>query len=219
MTTQSVNVRRLIIILGDQLNTDSKVFEGFDPKLDLIWIAEAFEESTHVPSSKPRIVMFLSAMRHFATEIISRGWRLDYTYLNAPLHSGTLMGELEKAITKYSPKELVVAQPGDYRTLQNIKNSASKCSTSLTITPDNHFFTEPKDFEAYANARKQLRMEYWYRELRQKFNVLMDNGKPVGDQWNFDADNRKSFDKSGPKNIPDHFNLNPDSITLEGRFQ
>ena len=215
MTTQSVNVRRLIIILGDQLNTDSKVFEGFDPKLDLIWIAEAFEESTHVPSSKPRIVMFLSAMRHFATEIISRGWRLDYTYLNAPLHSATLMGELEKAITKYSPKELVVAQPGDYRTLQNIKNSASKCSTSLTITPDNHFFTEAKDFEAYANARKQLRMEYWYRELRQKFNVLMDNGKPVGDQWNFDADNRKSFGKSGPKNIPDHFNLNPDSITLE----
>ena len=215
MPSQIKPIRRLVIILGDQLDHQSSVLEGLDLKQDVLWMAEASEESTHVPSSKPRTVMFLSAMRHFAQELTQKGHRLDYTHLDAPNHCGTLVGELEKAVAKYQAKEWVVAHPGDLRTLEGLKALAAKHSIPLRITPDLHFFTQPKDFEAFAKGRKQLRMEYWYRELRQKFNVLMQDGKPVGGEWNFDAENRKSFGKNGPSLIPKPFAVKPDAITQD----
>jgi hypothetical protein len=59
-------LRSLIVVLGDQLDLDAAAFDGFDAERDAVWMSEVAEESTHVWSSKPRIVMFLSAMRHFA---------------------------------------------------------------------------------------------------------------------------------------------------------
>jgi len=215
MSSHIEPIRRLIIILGGQLDAQSTALEGIDPKQDVLWMTEAREESTHVPSSKPRTVMFLSAMRHFAQELLKRGFRVDYTNLDAPNHTGSLMGELLKTFDKYKVQEWVVAHPGDYRTLEGLKDLATRYSISLKITPDLHFFTEPKDFEAFAKGRKQLRMEYWYRELRQRFNILMENGKPVGGEWNYDAENRKSFGKSGPSLLPKPFELKPDTITQE----
>ena len=63
------HVRHLIVVLGDQLNSDSSAFKGFDPKHDCVWMAEVHEESTHIWSSKQRIALFISAMRHFAKEL------------------------------------------------------------------------------------------------------------------------------------------------------
>jgi hypothetical protein len=66
-------LRNLIVVLGDQLGLDAAAFDGFDADLDATWMAEAAEESTHVWSSKPRTVMFLAAMRHFALALRTAG--------------------------------------------------------------------------------------------------------------------------------------------------
>ena len=71
-------VRRLVVILGDQLDAQAQALRLSDPQQDLVWMAEVREESTHVPSSKARTVLFLSAMRHFAQTLSDQGWRLDY---------------------------------------------------------------------------------------------------------------------------------------------
>jgi len=215
MTDKPRSTRRLVVVLGDQLNLDSLALEGFSPAQDVIWMCEAAQESTHVPSSKHRIVMFLSAMRHFAMELHDKNWSVDYTLLNDPSHSGTLVGELGKALKKFKPEEMVVAQPGEYRLLQGLQDLSASTGVPLTVTHDAHFFTQPKDFEQFASSRKQLRMEYWYRELREKFNILMEDGKPSAGQWNFDAENRKSFDKNGPVNVPSVTEFKPDQVTKE----
>ena len=80
---------------------------------------------------------------------------------------------------------------------------------------DRHFFTTVADFSAHAKGRKTLRLEYFYRELRQRFDILMDQGKPVGGQWNFDADNRESFGPQGPGAVPPRACFEPDAITQE----
>jgi len=41
----------------------------------------------------------------------------------------------------------------------------------------------------------------------------MEEGKPVGGQWNFDADNRQSFGKEGPKGVPRPLRFPPDALT------
>jgi len=214
-SSKPFSVRRLIIVLGDQLSLEASVFSEFDPKIDMIWMAEVREESTHVPSSKHRIVLFLSAMRHFANEIKERKWPLDYVQIEDPDNSGTIAEQLSKAIKKYTPKQVTVTQPGDFRVLKDIERTCKDMGVDLGVYSDNHFFTEISDFEKHAKSRKQLRMEYWYREQRQRFNILMENGEPVGGQWNFDSDNRQSFGKGGPPLTPKPYSNSIDETTSQ----
>ena len=72
-------IRNLVVIFGDQLDHESNALQGFDPAHDLVWMAEAAGESTHVLSHKVRIAYFLSSMRHFAEELRDRKYRVEYT--------------------------------------------------------------------------------------------------------------------------------------------
>ena len=208
-------MRNLILVLGDQLNLDASAFDGFDPQLDRIWMAEVREEASHVWSSKPRIAVFLSAMRHFRERVVSRGWSIDYRELEDPDNRGTLALELAAFIEQALPCRLIVTAPGDWRVLQEIKAVARKHAVSLELRDDRTFFSTVRDFASFSEGRKQIRMEYWYRTLRKQHDILMMNGEPVGGQWNFDADNRKSFGKEGPGALPEPMKFQPDALTQE----
>jgi deoxyribodipyrimidine photolyase-related protein len=208
-------IRHLVIVLGDQLDHASSAFDGFDPAQDAVWMAEVAEESTYVWSAKQRTALFLSAMRHFAHELRERQWPLHYTVLDDPANTGTLAGELDRAMAALQPGQLILTAPGDWRVLQALRGAAQRHCLPLDLRDDRHFFSTVRDFAAHAQGRKQLRLEYWYRELRQKHGILMDGKKPVGDQWNFDADNRESFGQQGPQNVPPPYRVQPDDITRE----
>lgn len=206
--------RSLVIVLGDQLDAEASAFDGFDPAQDRVWMAEAAEESTHVWSAKPRIALFLSAMRHFAAGITARGWALDYTRLdeNGP---ATLAGALADAIARHRPRQLVMTAPGDWRVWQSLKAVAAAAGLPLELRDDRHFFSTVREFAAHAKGRKTLRLEYWYRELRRRHQVLMEGDQPCGGEWNFDADNRESFGKQGPGLLPPPARFEPDGVTRE----
>jgi deoxyribodipyrimidine photolyase-related protein len=211
--------RHLIIVLGDQLDEQSSAFDGFDAAQDCIFMAEVLEESTHVWSSKQRTTVFLAAMRHFANHLRTRSWRVDYTALDDADNTHTLGGELSRAIRKHCPQRLIMTAPGDWRVLQALRHAAANAlpataqAIELELRDDRHFFTTVREFAAHAKDRKQLRLEYFYRELRHKTGLLMDGKNPVGGQWNFDADNRESFGKTGPVNLPTPSRFTPDSTT------
>jgi deoxyribodipyrimidine photolyase-related protein len=213
MTTSTV--RNLVIVLGDQLDAASSALQNFDATQDVVWMAEVAEESTHVWSAKQRIAVFLSAMRHFADELRMKGLPLVYTQLDDTDNRGTLALELSHTITQLRPATLVMTAPGDWRVLQSLRAVAAEHHLPLDLRDDTHFFSTVRDFAVHAKGRKQLRLEYWYRELRQKHGILMDGKVPVGGQWNFDADNRESFGKAGPQNVPPPTRFAPDSITQE----
>jgi deoxyribodipyrimidine photolyase-related protein len=208
-------IRHLVIVLGDQLDHASSAFEGFDPVQDVVWMAEVTEESTHVWSAKQRTALFLSAMRHFAAELQAQGKRVMYSRLEDDANTGTLAGELERAIAALQPGQLILTAPGDWRVLQALRGVAQRHDLPLDLRDDTHFFSTVRDFAAHAKGRKQLRLEYWYRELRKRHGVLMDGDQPVGGQWNFDADNRESFGKQGPQGVPPPYRVEPDAITRE----
>jgi deoxyribodipyrimidine photolyase-related protein len=105
--------------------------------------------------------------------------------------------------------------PGDWRVLQDLRAVATRHGLPLELRDDLHFFSTVREFAAHAKGRKQLRLEYWYRELRHKHAILMDGKEPVGGQWNFDADNREAFGKAGPDNVPPPTRFAPDAITQD----
>ncbi len=206
-------VRHLVIVLGDQLDINATALDGFDPAHDCIWMAEVAQESEHVWSAKQRTTVFLSAMRHFADALRAQSWPLHYVTLDAPDNVGTLAGELAKAIATFRPQTLVMTAPGDWRVLQDLRSAALAAQVPLDLRDDLHFFSTVRDFAAHAKGRKQLRLEYWYRELRQKTGILMDGKAPVGGQWNFDAENRASFGAKGPGTLPPPTRFAPDATT------
>ena len=208
-------VRHLVLVLGDQLDENASAFDDFDPKQDVVWMAEVDEESTHVISAKQRTTVFLSAMRHFALALREKSWTVDYTAIDASDNAGTLAGELDKAIVRLQPDKLIMTAPGDWRVLQSLRQIAIKHGLLLDLRDDRHFFSTVREFATHAADRKQIRLEFFYRELRLKTGILMNGKKPVGDQWNFDAENRGNFGKTGPGVLPAPSRFMPDAITQE----
>ena len=190
-------MRNLIIVLGDQLDLESAAFDGFDRQHDLVWMAEVPEESTHVPAHKARSALFLTAMRHFAAALRQR--RFAIRYLRLGQHSYTdFSAALGADIGTHKPQRLVVVQPGEYRVLDLLERVATCAGVPLEVRPDRHFMIDLQTFDRWSEGRKGLRLEHFYRYLRQRHDILMDGRRPVGGNWNYDKENRKSFGKRGP---------------------
>ena len=204
-------LRHLVIVLGDQLNRDASAWDGFDPAQDRAWMCEAQAEAAHVPSSRQRTALFLSAMRHFAQDLRLEG--VPLTYLEQ--HPGGLDDALAATLRGLSVQRLVVTEPGEWRVAELLRRTAEAAGVPLDIREDRHFLCPRRDFERHAKGRKQLRMEYFYREMRERHRVLMEGEQPAGGQWNFDADNREAFGREGPGLLPAPLRFEPDTITAE----
>jgi deoxyribodipyrimidine photolyase-related protein len=208
-------VRRLAIVLGDQLNRDSALFDNFDPERDAVWMAEVAEESTHVWTHKARIALFLSAMRHFRDLLRDQGLRVEYTELDDSSDHATLADQLARDLDRLRPERLLVVWPGEWRVKQSLEQLAKESGVPLDVLDDTHFYSTPADFAVHAKGRKQLRLEFFYRELRKKHAVLMTDGAPVGGEWNYDSENRGTFGKQGPGEVPPPPSFTPDRTTQQ----
>ncbi len=211
-------MRNLILVLGDQLDLEASAFDGFDPRQDAVWMAEAQEESTHVWSSKQRIALFLSAMRHFALALKEAGRPLYYHRLDdttPPAALPSLGAKLKEDLIALAPQHVVMTAPGDWRVFEQLKATVRDVGLKLEVREDRHFFSSVADFAAHAKGRKSLRLEYFYREMRKRHNILMDGAEPEGGQWNFDADNREAFGPEGPGQVPPRAMFAPSALTQE----
>jgi len=205
----------LRLVLGDQLSWGSPVLADFDPTQDQLLMIEAPGEATGVWSHKARIALFLSAMRHFASELRLRDYPLAYVHLDdSPLADYGL--RLQEALQKYSAPVLKVVEPGDYGMQQVIQAACKAQNVTLQWLDDTHFMCSRQAFAEWAKGKKELRMEFFYRLMRKKSGSLMQDGEPLGGAWNFDEDNRSAYPKrTGPGLIPAPAGFEPDDITRE----
>lgn len=223
-----VPTRNLVLVLGDQLDHRSAAFDGFDQTRDAVWMAEVAEETEHVWCSKIRIAAFLSAMRHFAAELKTKGRRVHYTTLptQRAQDRGATFGEvLEQDVRALRPERLVVVQPGDYRVHGALVATAEGLGVALEVREDRHFYCSLDELHAWAESHPGMLLETFYEHLRKKHHILVDDhGEPEGGRWSFDALNRERFsrDKAGP--VPRPLSFAPDRTTravlgmIEERF-
>ena len=207
-------VRNLILILGDQLDHQSAALAAADKARDIVLMIEAREESTHVWSSKVRTVLFLSAMRHHSAWLHTQGFVVHYRALDGHGDASLATG-LGAEITASKPAAIICVEPGDLRVTALLQDTCSAHNIPLDLRADSHFLCGCAEFSQWAGANKSLRMEFFYRVMRRKHNILMQGEEPEGAQWNFDADNRKAFGKAGPQEVPTPAQFPPDAITRE----
>lgn len=211
----SRTVRRLVLVLGDQLWMDNPALHGFDPAQDRLVMIEAASEGQYVWSHPARIALFLSAMRHFRDELVGRGWAVDYLGLEDPGLPESFAQRLAHALATHAPGSLSVCEPGEWRMLALVQDAARAAGVPLHLPADSHFMCSREQFARWAGAKRELRMEFFYRDMRKRHGILMDGGEPAGGQWNFDADNRKGFGAAGPGLIAPPLRFAPDDITRE----
>lgn len=219
----------LAIVFGDQLDRSAKMLTTLDRASDTVLMMEVGEESTHVPSHIQRTVLFLSAMRHFAAELVAAGYRVRYVTLDDPSNTQRFESEIERAALAIKPKYISFTHPGEWRVLNTLRRVSEQLDITLNSFPDEHFLVSQEEFAEWANGRRTLTMEYFYRQQRRRTGYLMDapgpKGQPEGGVWNFDKSNRLPFGKDGPKPRPPRpIRFTPDEVTrtvitmVRGRF-
>ena len=182
----------LRLILTDQLSHSITSLEGIKPQEDVVMFCELMEEAQYVQHHKKKIAFLFSAMRHFAEELRLKGYTVRYIKLDDPLNTGSFEGEIERAIAQLKTTRIIVTEPGEYRILQKMKHWQKAFGIPVEILGDARFLATHAEFAAWAKDKTQLRLEFFYREMRKKYKILMEsNSKPIGDRWNFDKENRK----------------------------
>ena len=203
----------LRLVLGDQLSQSLSSLADFKAQTDVVLMVEVIEEVTYVKHHKRKVAFLFSAMRHFAEALRANGAVVDYVRLDDPENRGSFSGEVARAAARHEPDRLVVTEPGEYRVLQAMRDWQNELGIPVEIRGDDRFLCPPEIFADWAEGRKQLRMDFFYREMRRRHDVLMEAGDPVGGKWNYDADNREPPDLSLV--VPKPLNFPADEITSE----
>ncbi len=178
---------RLILVLGDQLTPEVAALKSADKADDLIVLAEVKSEASYVGHHPKKIALIFAAMRKFGDRLSADGWRVAYTRYDDPANAGSIPGELLRRVDETGAREVVATRPGEWRLIAALEH----CPLDVTLLEDDRFVASHAEFERWAEGRKQLRMEYFYREMRRKTGILMEVDTPAGGKWNFDHENRK----------------------------
>lgn len=204
---------KLILILGDQLSPDISSLAGADKERDTILMCEVMDEATYVGHHKKKIAFVFSAMRHFAKELRNYGYQVRYTRIDDPGNGGSFAGEVKRAINDLALSAICVTEAGERRVQRDMDTWAYMFGIDVEIRSDRRFLVSHDEFRTWAENRKSLTMEYFYRDVRRKTGLLMSGEEPVGGRWNFDAENRQPAtpDLFRPK----HLAFPPDDLTKD----
>ncbi len=191
----------LRLVLGDQLDRDAAHLRDVDADRDIIVMAEVADEALRPGYHRARSAMFLAAMRHMRDDLRERGLRVDYVALDDD-GPRSLPAALSDAISRHAPQRVVMLRPGRHDLLASLTRVCADADVPLERVADDHFLCSVDGFAGWAEGRKLLRMEDFYRWMRRRHGILLEDGEPVGGLWNFDHDNRAGFGRSGPGEVP-----------------
>ena len=174
-------------------------------------MAEVRDEATYVRHHKQKIALTFAAMRGFARRLESRGVTVRYVRIDDPNNTHSIAGELHRALDGRPFEAVAITECGEWRLAQALSAFAGVAGVPIDIREDRRFICSHDRFGRWASGKSQLRMEFFYREMRKDTGLLLDDGKPVGGQWNYDAENRKKLPKG--LGTPDRLRVPPDDVT------
>lgn len=200
--------RRIRLILGDQLNAAHSWFREKDPDT-LYVLAELHQEQTYVLHHVQKICAFFKAMRSFAQALENAGHQVQYLTLDDTADFQTLAELINELCSCYHCAEFEYQSPDEFRLAEQFSRlpeffgARNQRHIKIREFDTEHFLLPYSELKHYFKAKKHVRMENFYRAMRKRFDILMEGDKPLGGQWNFDAQNRQAFKKQDLADIPE----------------
>ncbi|MBU3675266.1 MAG: cryptochrome/photolyase family protein, partial [Solirubrobacteraceae bacterium] len=160
------------LVLGDQLMAANPALEG----ADRVVMVESLGVMGRAPLHRARAQLVLSAMRHHAAALREEGFEVE------EIRGADSFAEALEGVDG----EIACAHPNRAGAVSGL------ASLGVRLVPSSQFLTTPEEFAEWAQGRKSITMEHFYREQRRRYGILVDaEGEPEGGRWNFDAENRK----------------------------
>ena len=203
-------MKTLGLIFPDQLSKNNPIFDSSKRNLHILYFEPLdiyFDQNHH----KQKLVFLFSSLRHFIKELnlknsdhipITKGQKNRMTDL------------LSDYIRLNNFEVLEVVHPSDHKTLTQLTLLTSKLGIALKVHDDPKFISSAYEFKNWAEGKKSLVQEFFYRWLRKKYNILIEDEKPVGGEWNFDSKNRVSINKL-KEDPPEREKIKPDALSVD----
>ena len=188
------------LIFGDQLNIEHSWFQQVDDSV-IYMIAELKQETDYVASHIQKVAAFFSAMSYFANELTQQGHQVLHLTLDDTAQFENLDALLQHYVSEFDAEKFEYQRPDEYRLLQQM---AKLKLTNVTkgCCDTEHFLFPFEEIETQFPKDKHIMMEHFYRRMRKRFDILLEDDKPVGGKWNYDANNRKKLKKRDIANLP-----------------
>ncbi len=191
--------RTLRLVLGDQLNPRHSWFQKTDDAVTYV-LMEVRQETDYVTHHIQKILAFFAAMRAFAEALRQKGHRVIYLPLDDPENRQDFATNIKRLIKQHGIKRFEYQWPDEYRLDRQFETIAAELPVEARGCDSEHFLTERDEVAKMFAGKKRYLMESFYRRMRKRHEVLLEDGKPVGGKWNYDASNRKRYD--GKVTIP-----------------
>ncbi|PWQ99628.1 cryptochrome/photolyase family protein [Leucothrix arctica] len=218
----SSHYQTLRLILGDQLNANHHWYQQKDPSV-LYVIAELKQEATYTKHHIQKLCAFFSAMEQFAGALNKSGHEVTHLTLDDTADFADFPELIQHLCLQHDVASVEYQRPDEYRLLAQMRGMSlnSKDTSSLTVTEvdTEHFLVGFDEIDDYFTKDKHHKMEFFYRKMRKRFDVLMEGDKPVGEQWNFDGDNRNKLKPQDIVEVPAPLLFERDVTAIRQRLE
>ncbi|TSJ44590.1 cryptochrome/photolyase family protein [Mucilaginibacter corticis] len=204
--------KTLRFILGDQLNSNYSWFKEVNPNVTYLMM-EVMQEQDYVMHHIQKILGFFAAMRNFAHQLSKKGHRVIYLKLDDADNKQFIDQNIHFQLNQHQIEKFEYQLPDEYRLDEQLKELCKGLSIPFEVADTEHFLTTRYEVKDFFGDQKKYLMENFYRHMRVRLDILMDGGKPAGNRWNFDTENRKKYDNKVP--LPEVLVFDQDLSTLK----
>lgn len=186
--------KTLRLILGDQLNALHSWYGQVDDEVTYVMM-EVKTETNQVTHHIQKIVGFFASMRAFAADLKAKGHQLVYLNINDPKNQQSFTKNLDVLLKSQQFESFAYQEPDHFELDEELAKwtkQQAKVLKSEMVSAE-HFLTNRKELADFFKGKRQMVMEFFYRYMRKKHQILMDGDEPLNGKWNFDEDNRNKI--------------------------
>lgn len=190
--------RSWVYVPYDQLSDGIGALSREDPTSLGIVLVETPAKARRRPYHKRKLALILANQRHFAIEQAKRGVRVAYLF-----HEDGYAPALQRFAVEHGPLRMACAAERELR----LELARLVRAGTVRVEPHEGWLTDEADFDALGDP--PWRMDRFYRGVRQRTGILMEDGSPVGGRYSFDGDNRERWSGEPPAPEPPTFGSDP----------
>jgi deoxyribodipyrimidine photolyase-related protein len=206
--------KTLRLILGDQLNSNHSWYSKVDSSVIYVMM-EVRTETDYAHHHIQKVVGFFSAMHSFAESLQSAKHNVIYIGLNDENNLQSFEKNIEALVSEHQITHFEYQFPDEYRLDKILKDFCEKLAIKSGVVDSEHFYSNRNELGEFFEGKKTFLMESFYRNMRKKHHVLMENDKPLTGKWNYDDENRKKLPKNHKPIMPLVFNNTVSAILAE----
>ena len=179
----------LRVILGNQLFPISQINLSKDVP---IFMAEDNGLCSYIKHHKSKIALFFSAMRSYRDQLKNNSYKVIYYDANNNF-SMSYFDKLLDIVKSNKIEKIEIYEIEDKPFERDFLEFCKTNNIEITFLPSPMFIDSRGSFKRFLGDKKFHLQANYYKQMRKKKKLLLEDNKPIGGRWSFDEDNRKKL--------------------------